>query len=283
MKKIKVPATSANIGPGFDCLGIAWDIYNTFTINMSNKDILHGTDPRFNNSDNLFLKAFHKTCDILKCDMHIEATFQCDIPVSRGLGSSAALLVGGSVSAFLLSDLSINKDIVFAVAEEMEGHPDNAAPAVYGGLCASMENTSVQLPLSDKFHYTVYIPGFEVSTEEARKILPESYPRSIATKNSAHAILLVQALAKGDIDLLKKAGTDYFHEPYRKTLIAGFDTIKTLVTNDASGIFLISGSGSTCLSITEQPISSKTEETISQMGWKVQQVMPSDGIIEVNE
>ena len=173
----------------------------------------------------------------------------------------------------------------------MEGHPDNAAPAVYGGLCASMENTSVQLPLSDKFHYTVYIPGFEISTEEARKILPESYPRSIATKNSAHAILLVHALAKGDIDLLKKAGTDYFHEPYRKTLIATirntnfciFNTIKTLVTNDASGIFLISGSGSTCLSITEQPISSKTEETISQMGWKVQQVMPSDGIIEVNE
>ena len=145
---------------------------------------------------------------MLKKDMHIEADFQCDIPVSRGLGSSAALIVGGAASAFVLNDMPIDKDTVFAIAREMEGHPDNAAPAVYGGLCASMEETTVQLPLSNNFHYTVYIPAFEVSTEEARRILPDSYPRNIAVKNTAHAILLVQALASGDIQLLEKAGID---------------------------------------------------------------------------
>ena len=283
MKKIKVPATSANLGPGFDCLGLALNIYDTFTIENSERDILHGADPRFNNSDNLFLKAFHKTCDILKKDLHIEAAFLCEIPVSRGLGSSAALIVGGAASAFLLSEQPVNKDIVFAVAEEMEGHPDNVAPAVYGGLCASMEGTCEKLPLCDYFHYTVYIPPFEVSTEEARKILPDSYPRNVSVKNAAHAIMLVQALASGNISLLEKAGVDSIHEPYRKTLIHGFDTIKELVTNDVRGIFLISGSGSTCLSITEQPISRSTAQTISSMGWNVKLVTPSEGIVEVKE
>lgn len=283
MKIIKVPATSANLGPGFDCLGLALNIYDTFTVEKSGYDILHGVDPRFNNSENLFLKAFHKTCDILKTDMHIEATFNCDIPVSRGLGSSAALLAGGAASAFLLNDKPIDKDVVFAVAKEMEGHPDNAAPAVYGGLCASMEEICEHLPLSSRFHFTVYIPAFEVSTEEARKILPDTYPRNIAAKNTAHAILLVQALAKGDVDLLEKAGIDSIHEPYRKTLIHGFDTIQQLVTTDVRGIFLISGSGSTCLSITEQPISAKAEEKISALGWQVHSVIPSEGIIEVHK
>lgn len=283
MRVIKVPATSANLGPGFDCLGLALNIYDTFTIKKSDQDILRGADPRFNNSDNLFLKAFHKTCDILKKDLHIEAAFQCEIPVSRGLGSSAALIVGGAASAFLLSEQPVNKDIVFAVAEEMEGHPDNAAPAVFGGLCASIEGTCEKLPLCDNFHYTVYIPAFEVSTEEARKILPDSYPRNVAVKNAAHAIMLVQALASGNISLLEKTGIDSIHEPYRKTLIHGFDTIKELVTNDVRGIFLISGSGSTCLSITEQPVSSHTEKMISGLGWQVRSVRPSEGIVEVKE
>lgn len=283
MKKIRVPATSANVGPGFDCLGIAFNIYDTFTIEQSDHDILHGTDPRYNNSDNLFLKAFHKACDMLKKDMHIEADFQCDIPVSRGLGSSAALIVGGAASAFVLNDMPIDKDTVFAIAREMEGHPDNAAPAVYGGLCASMEETTVQLPLSDNFHYTVYIPPFEVSTEEARRILPDSYPRNIAVKNTAHAILLVQALGSGNTELLEKAGIDSIHEPYRKTLIHGFDTMKELVTNDVRGIFLISGSGSTCLSITEHSISMDTEKKIAAMGWQVRHVNPTEGIAEVKE
>lgn len=283
MKEIKVPATSANLGPGFDCLGIAWNMYDTFSFESSDKDILHGVEERFANADNLFLKAFHKTCDILQKDRHIEVTFACDIPVSRGLGSSAGLIVGGSAAAFMMDDVAIDKDVVFAVAEEMEGHPDNVAPAIFGGLCASMPGTCVQLPLADNFHYTVYIPGFEVSTEETRKILPETYPRHIAATNAAHAVLLVQALGSGDIHLLEKAGIDYIHEPYRKTLIPGFDHIKELVTNAIHGIFLISGSGSTCLSITEQPLPTETEQAISAMGWQIRKVLPAEGIIEVTK
>lgn len=273
MVTIKTPATSANVGPGFDCFGLALQLYNTFEVELSNETKLENVEERFNNENNLFLRAYRKGCEALGVQDHIHASFQCDIPVSRGLGSSASLIVGGLVSAAVLHDNALTDDQIFQLASEMEGHPDNAAPCLFGGMTASLKNENTfittKLQLDPSWKYTVFIPDFEVSTEQARSILPDAYPRSIAAANAAHACIMSEALRSGNIDLLKIASFDQIHEPYRKQLIDEFDALKTIV--DPYGVFLISGSGSTCILISKQGLNKNTLDSISHLRhhWKV--------------
>lgn len=276
MRTIKVPATSANLGPGFDCLGLALNLTNTFLVEPAEKDVLDNVEERFNNRDNLFLQAYRKGCEALHLSDHIHVSFQCDIPVSRGLGSSAALIAGGLAAASVLHDNALSKDDIFELAAEMEGHPDNAAPAVYGGLTACMKENGryfhVSLDLSDRFVYTVFIPDHEVETAAARAILPVEYPRSDAASNTAHAILLVHALETGDIHLLHEAAHDIIHEPYRARLIPHFRKAKDCALSHNNGAFLISGSGSTCLLISDKELYPSAREEIESYrdpAWKV--------------
>lgn len=278
MYTIKTPATSANIGPGFDCLGLALSIYNSFEVELSDQDILENVEDRFNNPDNLFLLAYHKGCQAIGVNDHIHAIFHCEIPVSRGLGSSSSLIVGGLTAAGVLHNDALNEDQIFELASEMEGHPDNAAPCVYGGLTASLNTgnrfITHQIPLSPDWKFYVFIPDFEVSTNKARAILPETYPRSTASSNSAHAILTVEALRTGNPAFLKVAAVDQIHEPYRKKLIDGYDNLKKITEEDTDGMLLISGSGSTCLLITRTPLSSNVEEQIESLPhhWQIHAV-----------
>lgn len=285
MRTIKVPATSANLGPGFDCLGLALSPSDTFLIEPCDKDVLDNVEERFNNRDNLFLQAYRRGCEALHIQDHIHAVFQCGIPVSRGLGSSAALIVAGLAAASVLHDSALSRDDIFELASEMEGHPDNAAPAVYGGLNACMKENGryhrVSLPLSDVFHYTVFIPDHEVSTAEARSILPDEYPRAAAAGNTAHAILLVHALETGNIHLLHEAAHDIIHEPYRSRLIPRFDQAKDCALSHNSGAFLISGSGSTCLLISDTdlyPASRKEILAYTDPSWDVFSCTISQGL-----
>jgi len=274
MWKIETPASSANLGPGFDCLGLALDLYNTFTVQPADETKLIGVEDRFNNNDNLFLQAYRKGCAAFGKERPLEVTFTTRIPVSRGLGSSSSLITAGITAACLFNGKEVNKKEIFELAAEMEGHPDNAAPCVYGGLCASSdEGGSILcelLPLDENWKFYVLIPDFEVSTEKARGILPDVYPRAIAARNAAHAVLMVQALENGDVSLLRKAAVDYIHEPYRRTLIHGYDTIRALCTKQ-EGAFLISGSGSTCLFITKESLPQDVIENIANKkdpAWK---------------
>ena len=217
MPIIKVPATSANLGPGFDCLGIALDLYDTFTVKQADdQDILHNVEEKYCTPDNLFLKAYHNGAEKLGYSDYIEAEFACDIPISRGLGSSAAMIIGGLLAVNAIHDKQLTKDEIFQLACDMEGHPDNAAPALYGGLCAAMHGSiwlKESLPVSDTFTFTALVPDFAVETKKARAILPDSYPRKEAAANIGHAIFLTKALETGNLDLLKQAATDYLHEP----------------------------------------------------------------------
>jgi homoserine kinase len=279
MTVIKVPATSANIGPGFDCLGLALSIYNTFTVEPADHDILTNVEPRFNNRDNLFLQAYRKGCDALHVQDHIHVTFQCDIPVSRGLGSSAALIVGGIAAASALHHNELSLFQIFELAAQMEGHPDNAAPAVYGGLNACLKENGryihAALPLSDRFHYTVLIPDHEIETDAARRILPAEYPRADAASNTAHGILLVHALETGDVHLLHEAAHDIIHEPYRARLIPHFDEAKAAVSARNNGAFVISGSGSTCLLISDADLHPAAASEIRSFHDPDWQIIPS--------
>lgn len=280
MSVIKVPATSANLGPGFDCMGLALSLYNTFTVEPSEKDILINVEERFNNRDNLFLKAYRKGCEALHVQDHIKVSFQCDIPVSRGLGSSAALIVGGIAAASALHNHELSTFEIFTLAAQMEGHPDNAAPAVYGGLNACMKENGryihVQLPLADSFSYTIFIPDHEVETKKAREILPVSYPRDVAAANAAHAVLMSHAFAAGDVNLLHEASHDQIHEPYRAGLIPHFKEAKEAVLARNSGAFLISGSGSTCLLISDTPLHEETKKEIEAYRDPAWQIIPAE-------
>lgn len=275
MITIKTPATSANIGPGFDCLGLALQLFNTFEVELSHEDFLENVEDRFNNRENLFLTSWHAGCQKIGKDDHVHAIFHTEIPVSRGLGSSSSLIVAGVTAASILHDNALSKDEIFQICAQLEGHPDNVAPCIYGGLTASLvENTtfkSVSLPVHESWKFTVFIPDFEVSTEKARAILPDSYPRADASENTAHAIYMLKGLAEGNEELITFGKKDRIHEPYRRKLLPFFDHLQKEYEDNTHGIFLISGSGSTCLGISKNYMDAKKEATIlsEETGMKI--------------
>ncbi|MBQ1532736.1 MAG: homoserine kinase [Solobacterium sp.] len=280
MVKIRIPASTSNLGPGFDCLGLAFSIYNTFDISLSDHDELVNVEEQYNNPDNLFLKAYHAAGQYCGHDDHFRAVFDCSIPVSRGLGSSASLTCGGVSAYALLHEGKLSAREALELCTKLEGHPDNAAPALFGGLTASINEASVitqKMPLSPDWIYTLYIPDVEVSTAEARRALPDTYSRQIAVTNSAHAILLAKALADGDLELLKTASVDHIHEPYRKAFIPHFDEVKALAAADTDGVFLISGSGSTCISISRRHLGESVRNALAAFDekWYITETEPA--------
>ena len=237
MYQIRVPATSANLGPGFDCLGLALNLYNEFLVEPATETTLLGVEEAYNDSDNLFLVAYRSTFD--NEPLPIQVTFQTNIPISRGLGSSSSLIIGGILAGYLIQEKALEVDAILEKATAIEGHPDNVSPALLGGLVASYQTIYRKLPVDYSYHFTLLIPNVKVSTEEARAILPDQYSRSVAVSNSAKAILMVDALQHFNLHQLRTAATDEIHEPYRKTLIPHFDEVKKILTKNNQGVFLM--------------------------------------------
>ena len=266
MIAIRTPATSANVGPGFDTFGLALDLSNVFTVSLCDHDILKNTEERFNNENNLFLTSYRKGCEVIGVHDHIRVSFQCDIPVSRGMGSSSSLIVGGLIAASALHDRALSRDQVFQLASEIEGHPDNVAPCIYGGMTASAKDGNrfvcTSFPIHMDWKFTVFIPDFEVSTEKARGILPDMYSRKDAAGNVASAAFMLKGLETGDLPLLKFGKRDAIHEPYRRTLLPFFDSLQNLFEHNTDGILLISGSGSTCIGISNRYLDENTKKQI---------------------
>ena len=265
MLKFKVPATSANVGPGFDCLGLAYNFSNEYKVEKSDTMLIEGCDPRYTGPDNLFNVAFLATMEKLKKTGSFHVYYKPDIPASRGLGSSANVIVAGCITANLLygGKNKLSKDDIFQIASEIEGHPDNVAPAIYGGLTASTKLESgifhhSKYSVSNKLHYFILIPDFTTSTKEARKILPNNYNKQEVVEMISHSVLMVEALHKGNFELLKTVCRDHVHEPYRKTLIKDYDNIKNEVEKNGDAVLLISGSGPTLLVISKKSNFDKT-------------------------
>lgn len=291
MIRLRVPATSANIGPGFDTLGIAWNLYNEFEVETADETHLDNVEDRFQNEDNLFLKSWRSTCRILgHPEDNVHAVFHCNIPISRGLGSSSTLICAGILAANALHNGHLSRQTILELAAQAEGHPDNSSPCICGGMTAALIEGSVlavrSLPLADDWIYTILYPDAEVSTKAARDLLPKTVALPDAARNTAHAILMVQALADGDLPLLKLAAHDVLHEPYRKKMIPGFDGIASMCKEDTDGIFLISGSGSACLLISRRPLSAQALRRIGfrrMPPWHTLQVSPAYQGIEIQE
>lgn len=257
MIKIITPATSANLGPGFDSLGIALSMCNTFEVEKSRNFEVTGGPKKYQNEDNLFIVAFKQVClkaqKMVKCSVKITTK----IPVSRGLGSSASLIVAGALAANELLKNPLTKEEIFNICAEIEGHPDNVAPCLYGGLHLAYKSDEGNwedyiLHLADNIYFTAIIPDYELSTEEARSVLPDSYSRSDVVYNLQRSILTVKSLEYGDHFTLRKACEDKVATPYRKKLIKDFDKVLKIVRYNSGTGLLISGSGSTMLAISSQ-------------------------------
>ena len=217
MLRIKVEATSANVCVGFDVLGIALSLTNEFTFERKNDFSFLGFDAEFSTKEsNLVYEAYKYVFDYAKEEIiPVEIGFKGDIPVSRGLGSSSSLIVAGIFAANYYLGNKYSKRELFDIATTLEGHPDNVAPAIYGGLVASYQKDN--------------------------KYYPNLYP--------IHKDLKFR-FSDGDIHLLKDLFSDRLHEPYRSKLIKDYDTIKNLIKDDDVA-FAISGSGSTMLMISK--------------------------------
>ena len=282
--KFRIPASSANLGPGFDCFGIAWQCYNEIEfIPREEGLVISGCAEKYCNEDNLAYKAYHAAMTWAgQRESGLEIRFgRTDIPVSRGMGSSAALIVGGVVAANAIHGLELSGSELLAIATSVEGHPDNIAPALFGGFTVSAMDgiaaVTTHFPISEKLFFTLLIPNFELSTELARSVLPEAVSRQDAIFNISRSALLIKALERGDRQLMRIALEDKLHQPYRTKLIQGFETAESAAKKlEAMGI-CISGAGSTLLCIADRPeFSAEMEEALKESlpGWKVLGVKP---------
>lgn len=260
MIKIKVPATSANFSIGFDVCGIAFNIYNEFLFEKSDKNKLAGFQKEFLNDNNLVLqsyKRFFKEYHLEYIPISITLS-KSNVPDSRGLGSSATCIVAGVLAANLISKSNLSNEALLTLMSKIEGHPDNVAPAFLGGFVASYKNKdeykSIRYHVSHNLYFNVYIPNQHLSTEEARNVLPLNYSREDVISNLSRIIHLPNALVNGDYKLLKDLLKDKIHEPYRLKLIEhSNDLIKQL--SEIGATCIISGSGSTMLGISDKEFS----------------------------
>ena len=255
MIRIKVPATSANLGVGFDCMGLAVSLYSTIDFEQSSqKLIINGCDEQFQNEQNLIYQAFVRGCQFLNQPVpNVKITIDNHVPVSRGLGSSAVCIVGGLMGANLWFDSPLNKEEILTLATEMEGHSDNVAPAILGNLNVSftdsLENIqNVAFKVSSDLFFVALIPNYQLSTKKARQVLPKSMDYQTVSYQVGHAVALSKALENGDLQLIRQAIIDKMHEPFRSKLIPDYSAVKSICEKDG-GVLYISGSGSTLMAI----------------------------------
>ena len=247
-KRISVPATSANLGPGYDALGLALTLFNTCEFNFT-KDKEEFEE---NTKNNLIYKSYKYTFDFYKKDpVPIIFDLEADIPMSRGLGSSAACIVMGVIAALSVMGKDIDKEEVLKISAEIEGHPDNLFPAIFAGAGISiLEDGKVykeKFEISDKFKFLAIIPEDKVSTKKAREVLPQTYKKEDAVFNISRVSMLILSLISGNAENLKIALDDKIHQPYRCKLIPEIEKIERIIDQSEAIGHYLSGSGSTII------------------------------------
>ncbi len=274
--KVRVPATSANLGSGFDCCGVALELYNIFEYEKLESGLeLVGCEKEYANENNLAYVAYKAVCDKIGADPSVKITIiDTGVPVSRGLGSSATLICSGAYAANKLHGMKLTKEEVFEICTELEGHADNVAPALFGAFCTSVTDMkgnpyTVRTHVSKRIHFTVLIPDFEVQTHDARAVLPQMVKREDAVYNMSRVALLASAFKSGDSELLRIVTKDRLHQQYRRPLFKNIDEIEKCAYECGAISFMISGAGSTCLCLSTKPIEEKLNNKIKDLpnGW----------------
>lgn len=301
---VKVPASSANLGPGFDCLGIALPIYNTITIEET---VLPGTGIEINmmseeetidemvfdsiprDENNIVYKAVEMLYNSIGQEpSELKINIQAQIPIARGLGSSSSIVVGGLLAANKLLGSPADEAALLAIATEVEGHPDNVAPAILGGfVLASQEEDGTlsysKLQWPEEWDITVCIPDFELSTEIARSVLPKEVPMQDAIFNAKRLALLINAVNTKDEKLMKIALKDKLHQPYREKLVPGMHEIMEAFKHE-DGVLgcVLSGAGPSMLVISHKYDVDKIKSTVKEI-WEKQNIKVDTRTLKVEE
>lgn len=248
MFKVRVPASTANMGPGFDSIGMALNLYNYVEIEENDN-----SDMSLYEGNLIYetIKYFYKCVD--KKLPQFKMTQIDNIPFTRGLGSSSACIVAGLLIGNQLSKSNLTKKDLGSIAIELEGHPDNVIPTIFGGMVVTAINGSdykfTKITEVDELDFTAIIPEFKLSTNKARKALPERIPREDAVFNISRVALLIGSVKSRDYDNLLVAMEDCIHEPYRIKFIPNMgDIFKKASSLGAKGVFL-SGAGPTLMAV----------------------------------
>lgn len=255
MVEVKIPSTSANMGPGFDCLGIALNLYNSFHIEEIDGGLnIYGCEEAYKNENNLVYTSIQKCFQLIGYKPKgLSIGFNTSIPVSRGLGSSASCILGGILAANEIGKGNLSKNNILEIATEIEGHPDNIAPALYGGMTVSIKDKNkvyyekINLPKGLKF--CAFIPDFTLSTKKSRSVLPDKIPYADGVFNVGRVSLLIAALTNGSFEHLKVACSDRMHESYRGSLIDGYNEIIEESSRLSSLCTYLSGAGPTIMAV----------------------------------
>lgn len=294
MPIIRVPATTANIGPGFDCLGAALTLYNEFKFTQrSPQEPLKITatgaeaDRVATDDSNLVYQAFCKLFAHLgQTPPAVEIDIVMEVPLARGLGSSATAIVGGLVGANVLAGSPLSSNEIMHLAIAIEGHPDNVVPALMGGcrLAASGLDRAweiCELNWHSDLVPIVAIPNFELSTAEARRVLPADYSRADAIFNTAHLGLLVRGLETSNADWLKAALQDRIHQPYRQALIHGYEAVRSASQLAGAYGLVISGAGPTLLALSDRTEATAVQ-TAMEKAWSQEGVNVDVKVLQID-
>lgn len=276
---VKVPATTANIGPGFDSFGMAIPLYNIITIEET---VLGGVEIELISKDDE-IQDLHLPADgsnmiygaieqlyacVGQAPSAIKVTIDTDIPIAKGLGSSASVIVGALIAANELLGRPADLDALLSIANEVEGHPDNITPAFLGGFCISSleEDGSIKyckLDWPENWKLTLCVPDFELSTSISRSVLPEDISREDAVFNLRRSAMLVHAIHTQDSELMKLAMQDKLHQPYRIRFVPGLEDVMEELKNfdNVLGVAL-SGAGPSILVISTGNNLDKIREVI---------------------
>lgn len=261
MFEVLVPATSANLGPGFDCLGLAIDLYLEVRADLSAQDHFYYKGQGYlpDSPDNLIHQGFHEAYRVLKRTApKVSFSITNPIPLARGLGSSSAALVAGIALADAFMGQALGQEGVFQLAARLEGHPDNVAPAIFGGFTASVFDGdtywSESLEIPTEWQLLFGIPAFELLTSEARKVLPKRYDRADLIYNTSRAAFWSLAVSKNKPELLRLASQDRAHEPYREPLIPKLAESKARLRKAGAYAAFLSGAGPTLAVICSQDL-----------------------------
>ena len=277
--RVRVPATSANLGPGFDALGLALALYNEVTAEEGGEVSVtvegEGSGRLDRGAKNVVARGVALGFEAAGRP-HRGVRLRCvnRIPLSRGLGSSAAAWVGGLLAANALMGEPLARDALVTLAARAEGHPDNVSAALLGGLTVSCADgdrvTAVSLPVPHAIDWIVLVPEVESSTRDARAVLPESLPRADAVFNVQRVSLLLAALGAGRPDLLEPAMQDRLHQPYRRRLFPWMDTVTAAARAAGALGCVLRGAGPALLAAARaggrEPIARAMEEALSAAG-----------------
>jgi homoserine kinase len=266
--RAKVPATSANLGPGFDALGIALSMYAWIELAPSEVTQVTLLGPQMNglptDKSNLLYTMAQRVFDVAGAAVpELDIRVYSDIPLTRGLGSSAAAIVGALGAANALIGCPLPDEELFRLATAEEGHPDNVGPALFGGIVSAVwdgaQAMHIRIEPPKGLTALVAIPSYELSTNKARAALPDQISRADAVFNLSRASLLTAALATGRLDVIRHAMDDRIHQPYRAPLVPGLARVLREATSYGALGAALSGAGPTAIAFVDDASNRKAE------------------------